>query len=210
MRTKSTVSILFWISIAATQAIPAAAQPRPQGAAFGQFQGRVVVEWLDDAGDSRRMRLLEPFAYRDATGKVWKVPKGWTIDGASIPPMLWSMVGSPYTGPYRRASVIHDYYCDTKKESWKAVDRMFYDAMRAGGVGELQAKIMYKAVYQFGPRWTILTGPGLENGGAQVVSYTAHYASDQSPDLDQWIRSANPGLEQIDEAVDKLEVPKGH
>jgi hypothetical protein len=30
---------------------------------------------------------------------------------------------------------------------------MFYYAMRAGGVSEARAALMYAAVYKFGPRW---------------------------------------------------------
>lgn len=34
---------------------------------------------------------------------------------------------------------------------------MFYDAMRCGGVGKKKGKIMYYAVYKFGPRWDAQT-----------------------------------------------------
>ena len=37
---------------------------------------------------------------------------------------------------------------------------MFYDGMRCSGVSEVKAKIMYYAVYRFGPRWPT---PGLES-----------------------------------------------
>jgi hypothetical protein len=36
---------------------------------------------------------------------------------------------------------------------WQSVHRMFYEASRLSGVGELHAKVMYLAVYHFGPRW---------------------------------------------------------
>jgi len=32
---------------------------------------------------------------------------------------------------------------------------MFYDAMRCSGVGLFKAKVMFYAVYRFGPRWTL-------------------------------------------------------
>ena len=30
---------------------------------------------------------------------------------------------------------------------------MYYEACRCGGVGKIKAKLMYAAVYHFGPRW---------------------------------------------------------
>lgn len=59
----------------------------------------------------------------------------------------------PFTGAYRQASVIHDYYCETRDRPWKDVHEAFYWASRAGGVGRTKANIMYFAVYRFGPRW---------------------------------------------------------
>ena len=125
---------------------------------YGRFVGRVAVEWLDSQGDSRDMRLLEEFAYVDPTGKVWAVPKGTVVNGASIPRLFWSLIGPPFVGAYRRASVIHDYYCEARSEPWLAVHRMFYEASLAGGVPEGTAKIMYMAVYGAGPRWSQATG----------------------------------------------------
>ncbi|MEW8403624.1 MAG: DUF1353 domain-containing protein [Candidatus Thiodiazotropha taylori] len=116
------------------------------------FSGSVVVEWLN-GGDDRKMKLLEELSYTDPKGKVWKVPKGAIIDGASIPKAFWSFVGPPFVGAYRRASVVHDYYCDKKSDTWEAVHRMFFDASLDGGVSVSKAVTMYAAVYAGGPRW---------------------------------------------------------
>ncbi|MGB7623659.1 MAG: DUF1353 domain-containing protein [Terriglobia bacterium] len=117
---------------------------------YGSFIGKVVTEWLDDG---RKMKLLEPFAYIDPVGSKWDAPKGWIVDGASIPQIAWSVIGGPFEGPYRNASVIHDVACDQKQRPWRDVHRAFYTAMLAAGVDPIKAKIMYGAVYQFGPRW---------------------------------------------------------
>lgn len=102
--------------------------------------------------DGRTAALLAVFAYVDGSGTRWEVPTGAIVDGASIPRPLWSLIGSPWTGKYREASVVHDHFCDTKMAEWKTVHRNFYTAMLANGVGTIQAKIMYAAVYRFGPR----------------------------------------------------------
>lgn len=117
---------------------------------FGQFNGPVKTEW-DEEG--RTMRLMEDFSYTDPQGVRWDAPAGSVINGASIPRPLWTAAGSPFTGQYRKASVVHDVACDEKTRPWKDVHRMFYYACRAGGVGERQGKVMFAAVYHFGPRW---------------------------------------------------------
>ncbi|OQS41908.1 DUF1353 domain-containing protein [Chromobacterium haemolyticum] len=106
--------------------------------------------WLPDG---RRMRLTQPFGYVDKDNLPWPVPVGAIVDGASIPQVLWSLIGGPLEGLYRQASIIHDYYCDVRTRPWQAVHRVFYEAMLCSGVSEPKAKIMYYAVYRFGPRW---------------------------------------------------------
>ena len=122
------------------------------------FEGEVRTEWLvetatgDDAAD-RRMQLLEDFAFVDPSGTRWLAPLGHIVDGASIPRVLWAVAGSPYTGAYRRASVLHDAACDARAVASKLVHRMFYDAMICDGVSQAQAIEFYTAVRLFGPSW---------------------------------------------------------
>jgi hypothetical protein len=119
--------------------------------AFGRYEGDVVAKWITD---DLEMELVEPFVYVDAAGKRWTAPKGSVINGASIPSMFWSVIGGPFEGRFRKASVLHDAACDEKAESWESVHRMFYDACRCSRVGVGKAQTMYWAVYHFGPRWT--------------------------------------------------------
>lgn len=119
--------------------------------AGGYYEGDIVVQLLPDG---RLVQLTQPFAYIDPFAMRWEVPPGYEVDGASIPQPLWSLVGSPFTGKYRDASVIHDRYCDLKNRPWGAVHRVFYDAMLTSGVSPMRAKIMYGAVVWGGPRWT--------------------------------------------------------
>ena len=119
---------------------------------FGTFIGEVVAKW-DTNG--RTMTLMEPFAYIDPDGRRWNAPKGAQIDGASIPRIAWSIIGGPFEGQYRAASVIHDVACVERQQDWRKVHRAFFTGMRAGGVAQTQAKIMFAAVYHFGPRWAV-------------------------------------------------------
>ncbi|UTW03919.1 DUF1353 domain-containing protein [Amphritea atlantica] len=120
------------------------------GAEFGSCDGAIRAEWLEDG---RNMRLLVDYVYTDAYSKAWLAPEGSVVDGASIPQVLWSFIGSPFVGLYRKASVTHDVECENETQEWRAVHKMFYAAMRCSGVSVPRAKIMYAAVYQCGPRW---------------------------------------------------------
>ena len=154
--------------------------------AYGKFSGNVASEWLDNG----QMRLLEAFSYQDPRGKLWLAPKGSIVNGASIPSQFWGVVGGPFSGNYRKASVIHDVACVKRKRPWPMVHRAFYTAMRAGGVPSTRAKIMYAAVRFFGPRW--------KTDGTRTP--TPNKISDkQFDDLKAQIESGKLSLDQIDD-----------
>jgi hypothetical protein len=119
--------------------------------AAAHYEGVVRTEWLNDG---RTMMLINDFTFVDSAGRRWVAKKGSRVDGASIPQPLWS-TGGPYEGRYRDASVVHDVYCDEtpKTRTWKAVHRMFYEAMLVSAVSKSRALLMYGAVYRHGPRW---------------------------------------------------------
>lgn len=113
---------------------------------IGTFSGNPKTEWLTEGGNDRNMRLLEDFWYDDPGGRRWPALIGSVINGASIPEALWSSVGSPYTGDYRRASIVHDVACDSPGVTREAADQMFYLACLAGGCSKVQAKMLYLGV----------------------------------------------------------------
>ena len=117
---------------------------------WGTFYGIVNAEWLDDG---RSMKLNMPVTFIDHRHCRWIAPAGSVIDGASIPRFFWRFIGGPFSGRYRRASVIHDVYCVTRSMPSPRVHAMFYAAMRADGVGAFKAGLMWLAVRLFGPRW---------------------------------------------------------
>lgn len=121
---------------------------------YGYYRGIVITSWTDDTED-RKMKLVESFAYIDMMGFAWEAPAGTVIDGASIPKMFWSILGGPYEGPYRDASIIHDWLCTIKTSPWNRVHRLFDEMMKASKVPWLKRTAMAWAVYNFGPRWKV-------------------------------------------------------
>jgi len=143
----------------------------------GQFVGNVVARWQ---ANGRDMTLTEPFEYIDPKGLSWKVPVGTTVDGASIPQIFWSLIGGPFDGIYRNASVVHDFYCQVRTRPYSNVHRVFRDAMETSGVPQTKSWLMYQAVNRFGPRWSnIATDPK-----CQVI--------DESYDFEACSRNAAP------------------
>jgi hypothetical protein len=139
---------------------------------WGRFDGEVIAQWSQDG---RNMTLREDFAFIDSRNRRWAAPAGSVVNGASIPPTFWSIIGGPFSGRYRNASVVHDVGCEMMAATWQDVHKMFYDACRAGGVDEVNAKLMYYAVYHFGPRWepvtdTIMLAAQTGNGASRVSS----------------------------------------
>ncbi|MEA3030892.1 MAG: hypothetical protein QOG13_2217 [Sphingomonadales bacterium] len=115
-----------------------------------RFEGVPVVEFLPDG---RNIELKSELTFYDSEEIRWSVPPKAVVDGASIPSAFWSLIGSPLTGRYRDASIIHDWFCDQRTRTWEATHRVFYEAMIVSGVTLARAKLMYFAVRWAGPRW---------------------------------------------------------
>ena len=70
----------------------------------GEFSGEPRTLWLTDKTErDRKMQLVQEFVFTDPRHKEWRTPADYVVDGASIPRALWTVLGSPYTGDYRRA-----------------------------------------------------------------------------------------------------------
>jgi hypothetical protein len=172
------------------------------------FIGTVSVSWLTQPGADRDMKLDQDFGFEDAGGLVWTAKKNAIVNGASIPEFFWSTFGSPFIGDDRRASVLHDYYCDVKTRPAAATHRMFYEACRAGGVGTVRAKTMYSMVKAFGPDWMVVAESivvnghtVIEEGGTLTFSRTMPRA--EFSELMQWIEFEDPSIEEIDTEIEK-------
>src|SRR6266436_3191245 len=170
---------------------------------WGYFDGDPVTKWNPDG---RTMTLLTELRYTDPQGFVWVAPIGSVVDGASIPRYLWSIMGGPFEGKYRNASVLHDVAYGEHKRPWQDCDRMFYYAMRCSGVGATESKTMYYALYKFGRHWKfpIKRAKAVKYEGALVArGEEIPRAIPVNPtEINQarnWISNTDPSLEQIEQ-----------
>lgn len=143
------------------------------------FKGDVDVRWLVEDGEDRKMQLLADFSFFDSTGFEWEAKTDDIVDGASIPDAIWSkVVGTPFIGDYRRASVVHDVACEKKIKTSRDAHRMFYEAMLADGTPEARALLFYTAVRLFGPKWDKAVGLTNRQFKATLSSKTAEQPID--------------------------------
>ncbi len=189
-----TIVLIICILLASCSTKNNSKQP---GKGWGKFAGPIRTEWKSRG---RKMELLEDVCYIGPDGYEWPAPKGDVVDGASIPKVFWSVIGGPYEGEYRFASVFHDVGCDRRFATWQDVHYMFYTAMRANGVPEKQAKIMYAGVYRFGPRWKVLNPKPSPNKPSISIptSIAKEPTAAEMKQIQNFVTKENPSLEVIE------------
>src|SRR5204863_421459 len=173
---------------------------------WGSFNGEPVTKWNPDG---RTMTLLTELRYTDPQGFVWLAPIGSVVDGASIPRYMWSIMGGPFEGKYRNASVLHDVAYGDHNRPWQDCDRMFYYAMRCSGVSAIEAKTMFYALYRFGHHWKFSIRSAkpvkyegdLVAQGEEIPRAIAVNPAEVS-EAREWISDSDPTLEQIEQRAD--------
>ena len=202
------VSVVAVLSACASDKKPArlsgAEQPASDGPKWGYYTGAPATRWNPDG---LTMTLLSELHYTDPHGIVWVAPAGSTVNGASIPRSLWSLMGGPFEGKYRDASVLHDVSYEQHKRPWQDCDRMFYNAMRCSGVSAVEAGTMYYALRKFGHHWKAPKAEPVKVGDEMVAR--AEEVRPAIPvnrgDLNatrDWIRNSDPSLQQIERRAD--------
>jgi hypothetical protein len=183
-----------------------AVQSASRGSKWGYYNGEPVTKWNPDG---RTMTLLTELRYTDPQGVVWIAPIGSVVDGASIPRYLWSVMGGPFEGKYRNASVLHDVAYGQHKRPWQDCDRMFYNAMRCSGVSAVEAKTMFYALYRFGHHWkfAIKRARPVKFEGTMVargeeIPRAIPVNENELGEAREWIRRAEPSLEEIEQRAD--------
>lgn len=161
-----------------------------RAAGWGYFSGPVEARW---ESDGVTMVLLKELRYTDPYGQVWTAPAGSRVNGASIPRAFWSLIGGPFEGKYRKASVLHDVAYERQTTTPREADLMFYNAMRASGVNPITAKTMYYALVRHGRHWKHRQATPVRT---QPPRETA-VSPDEMSEIQNWVRSNDPSLDQI-------------
>ncbi len=204
------VSIVAVLSACASGKKPArlsgAEQPVSDRPKWGYYTGNPVTRWNPDG---LTMTLLSELHYTDPHGIVWVAPAGSIVNGASIPRSLWSLMGGPFEGKYRDASVLHDVAYEQHKRPWQDCDRMFYNAMRCSGVSAVEAKTMFYALYRFGHHWKfpIKRAKPVKFEGAMVargeeIPRAIPVNENDVNEARDWIRRAQPSLQEIEQRAE--------
>jgi len=117
---------------------------------------RSILQPMKDKDNNQNtMTLYIDFSFYDPDGKRWHVPKGEPTDGASIPKVLWTVLGHPFDPDFINAAIIHDHFCreadnsetrELRNKLRKAADVMFYYACKVDGCSRVKAFSMFKGV----------------------------------------------------------------
>jgi hypothetical protein len=94
--------------------------------------------------DGERFQLLTPLVYQDVNRRTWSVEPGFVTDFASIPrPQWWRY---PKSGPWNRATVLHDWLYAKGGVTRARADGLFLNALQACGVSWRVRHLFYRAV----------------------------------------------------------------
>lgn len=174
------------------------------------FLGKVAVEWDDgDAFNRHRVMLLADFGFQDRNGRQWIAKRGAVLDGSSFAPLFEKLAGYPFVGEHRRAALLHDYFSQGLEQDWKAVRRMYYEALIAEGMSDQQAKTDYAVAMATAERWE------QADSGCYSHCHTTATPLRWRPDITEaelkpvleFVDNGAPSLDDIDAAVGKA-VPK--
>jgi hypothetical protein len=86
-----------------------------------------------------------------ACGMRVVIRKGFVTDGASIPRIAWTLIGSPMEVPLLGPALCHDaLYCAELVPDHATADDMFLEFMKLAGIGWAKRRIVWAAVRCFG------------------------------------------------------------
>lgn len=127
--------------------------------AAGASSSQITITPARVVGGVSRYRLAKQFTFGGKCGqKGGIIPAGFEFDGASIPSLFWSLVGSPFSANLLRAALIHDFrYREIfgtnsnltraeKRAAVKLADSEFYENLREAGNRKVLAAVMFAAV----------------------------------------------------------------
>ena len=117
--------------------------------------------------NSREYKLTESIEVVVNKSRI-TVYEGFIFDGASVPRVLWNIIGSPFTGKYTLASLIHDALYRSESLKRKECDEIFLEIMKKSNVNYIKRYAMYYGVRASG-------GLIWRNHSVEEVSYNKNF-----------------------------------
>jgi hypothetical protein len=110
-----------------------------------QFNGDVILEEMKNGF----WKLQDDFSYINESIQV-EVKSGFTTDGASIPKMLWSIIGNPLENDLLKPAIIHDGLYTLMQLPRATCDKLLKEMLLLNGASKAKAFLIYYAVSFFG------------------------------------------------------------
>ncbi|UCD67620.1 MAG: DUF1353 domain-containing protein [Betaproteobacteria bacterium] len=188
---------LLWIVALCSGALFAAQEAR--------FDGRIILEWIDDNEFVASMRLVESFSFTQADGKIWPVPAGSVVDGRSMSPLFVRLLGHPFEGGFRQTAVVYDHAAKQQSKPWHEAQKMFLEGSIIEGILPIEAKVMYLLLNATGPRWVVRGESSCFNqchhtGDAELV-WRPLVDDEPVVGLISWVRDEDPTIHDIQQRV---------
>lgn len=82
----------------------------------------------------------------------FEIKENYCWDGASIPRMFWRLIGANTSAEFLIPSLIHDVLCENHQyidNNRELSSKVFRALLKAAGVNEFKAQVMYLAVDNF-------------------------------------------------------------
>jgi hypothetical protein len=96
---------------------------------------------------------------RDLVFEDVVVPKGFVVDGYSLPGRLVNWIWQPKRARWKTAATVHDWLFETQSKPFHKSNAIFWRAMRASGVKPLHRWVAWFGVTLFGERGYGLVAP---------------------------------------------------
>ena len=83
-------------------------------------------------------------------GRATLIRRRFTVDGASIPQAVWSIVGHPFQMPLLAYALIHDGDCAAELFPFDETDARFKKGMELDGhISQIKRRVVYRAVVDY-------------------------------------------------------------
>ena len=109
------------------------------------FSGDVELQELNET----EWTLKEDVSFTNEHLEVI-VKSGFITDGASIPKLFWSIIGSPLEADLLLPAIIHDGLYTDETLPREVCDDLLREMLLLNGVSQLKADLIYNAVRMFG------------------------------------------------------------